>query len=305
MLYHQTVDQIITREIIDFTAGYCRRDNIATEFGKPLVGFADAMSPEIQNLTSVVSPDHLLPQDVMPEASIIISYFVPFTPELAAANNSAEPGIAAAQWARAYEELNALFTELNRRLVDLLPTLNSDPSGSSHSFRGAVVESATHFDTTKLISNWSHRHIAFAAGLGTFGMNNMLITPKGCCGRYNSVITNIPLSVIHAGSPMKEELCSYKRDGSCHVCIDICPTGALAVSGKSGEGAGRISSGSELNYPGSFDRQLCFALCSANAELYPQGFYTNSPDTEATGNQVCGKCVTGAACAFRGESTRR
>ena len=165
MLYHQTVDQIITREIIDFTAGYCRRDNIATEFGKPLVGFADAMSPEIQNLTSVVSPDHLLPQDVMPEASIIISYFVPFTPELAAANNSAEPGIAAAQWARAYEELNALFTELNRHLVDLLPTLNSDPSGSSHSFRGAVVESATHFDTTKLISNWSHRHIAFAAGL--------------------------------------------------------------------------------------------------------------------------------------------
>lgn len=284
----QTIAQIITDEITDFTARYCRRDSIATEFGEPLVGFADAMRPEIQELPSIIDSEHLRPQDIMPDASVIISYFVPFTRELAFSNSSAEFGTASSEWARAYEELNSLFEELNRHLVEFIPTIKSGDAGEKSAgaetaFRGAVIESATIFDTTKLVSNWSHRHIAYAAGLGTFGINNMLISPKGCCGRYNSVITNIPVTAIKTGSPMKEELCMFKRNGSCHACVDNCPSGALSASGDSGE----------------FDRTLCFAVCNMNAELYPKYFYTDHPDRDATGYQVCGKCVTGAACAFR------
>ncbi|MGN0702799.1 MAG: epoxyqueuosine reductase, partial [Lentihominibacter sp.] len=124
MSYQQTIAQIITEEITDFTARYCMRDNIATEFGKPLVGFADAMSPEILELPSKVNSEHLLPRDIMPDASVIISYFIPFTRQLARSNSSAEGGTSSPEWARAYEELNSLFEELNNHLVELLPTIN-------------------------------------------------------------------------------------------------------------------------------------------------------------------------------------
>ena len=41
-------------------------------------------------------------------------------------------------------------------------------------------------------SCWSQRHVARIAGLGSFGMNQMLITESGCCGRFFSVITDVP-----------------------------------------------------------------------------------------------------------------
>ena len=44
-----------------------------------------------------------------------------------------------------------------------------------------------------LISDWSHRHVAVIAGLGKFGLNNMLITDNGCCGRVGSFITDLKI----------------------------------------------------------------------------------------------------------------
>ncbi|WP_338094171.1 hypothetical protein [Methanorbis furvi] len=38
---------------------------------------------------------------------------------------------------------------------------------------------------------WSHRHFAVLAGLGTFGVNNMLITRMGCYGRVSSFAASI------------------------------------------------------------------------------------------------------------------
>jgi len=35
------------------------------------------------------------------------------------------------------------------------------------------------FVITDLQSNWSERHVAFIAGLGTFGLSRSLITPLG------------------------------------------------------------------------------------------------------------------------------
>ena len=45
----------------------------------PLVGFADANSPYLQRLPELVMPGHRLPQDYLEQATVVISYFVPFT----------------------------------------------------------------------------------------------------------------------------------------------------------------------------------------------------------------------------------
>ena len=54
----------------------------------------------------------------------------------------------------------------------------------------------------------------------------MLITPKGCCGRYNTIVTNLDVT---ADKPMERELCLYKANGSCGICMKNCPTQAIKV----------------------------------------------------------------------------
>lgn len=260
----QQIIEFIERFIIEYQI----RDDIATKYGQPIVGFADAYHPYIQSLPEIVSATHELPQNVLPDARIIIAYFVPFTKELAKTNKNGI--LASPEWAQAYEETNALFGELNEALIEFI---------HAQSMEADITPKATTFDQSRLISDWSQRHIAYAAGLGTFGLNNMLLTKQGCCGRFSTVITNLDFD---ADGPLEEELCLFKKNGKCKACVRNCPTGALTVDG--------------------YDRFKCYALCRENAKLYTEfgSSYTNEDGIGANsiGSEVCGKCVTGSPCAF-------
>ena len=92
--------QQLTHFIQSYISAYQQREEIATCYGEPLVGFADAWHPYIQNLPQVVSTTHELPQNILPDAKIIIAYYVPFTKDLAKTNRNG--GITASpEWARA------------------------------------------------------------------------------------------------------------------------------------------------------------------------------------------------------------
>ena len=69
---------------------------------------------------------------------------------------------------------------------------------------------------------FSQRHAAVRAGLGEFGLNNVVVTARyGPRIRFNSVITTAPLSP----SPL---LTAKTCDGmACQECIRECPVGAL------------------------------------------------------------------------------
>jgi len=90
------------------------------------------------------------------------------------------------------------------------------------------------------MGEFSHRHAAFAAGLGEFGWNNLFMTPQfGCHNRFVSVLTSADLrsDPLYAGP----ELCDR-----CGKCVEACPTGALrpdearrvTVAGKTADYAG-------------------------------------------------------------------
>ena len=257
--------------IADYIIEYSRERHLQTAFASPVVGFADASSDYIKNIRKVTNEKHAFPQDILPDASLIISYYIPFTRELAKTNDSKadctdkESGFehCSDKWARAYIELNTLMADMNTALAELV---------RSKGYNAAIVTDATKFDSELLMSYWSQRHIAYAAGLGTFGMNNMLISKKGCCGRYNSVVTAIPTSVISPDAPLSEERCLFKRNGTCGVCMRRCPVHALDVN-------------VENRKAPLFNRAGCYGSCLENAAKYP-------------GADVCGKCVTAAACAF-------
>lgn len=255
--------------IQNYVQEYSRKPGITSQWGEPLVGFADANHPDILNLKDIISPQHVMPYEVIEKPTIIIAYFVPFTKELAATNQA--PGsLASPEWARTYEETNGMFRELNNYIIAELKKMG---------YEAGVSNAATTFDREKLISNWSQRHIARLAGLGTFGINNMLITKKGCCGRYSTVITNL---AIDSDKPLADDYCLYKSKGICGVCVQHCPSGALTVSG--------------------FDRKKCFQVCLKNAELYRDFGSSYSDGTgnnpNSVGSEVCGKCVVNVPCAF-------
>jgi len=259
----------ITNMIQKYVITYEKNSGISTSWGTPLVGFADAFHPDIQNLKTIISENHRLPSEILPSASIVIAYFVPFSKKLADTNRP-QGEIASPEWALAYEETNAMFRKLNEYLVSEL---------SAMGYEAAIAKDASTFDQNSLISNWSHRHFAKSAGLGTFGINNMLITKSGCCGRYHSIVTNLDVEPDH---PSEEEFCIYKKDGKCGACVSRCPSGALTLEG--------------------YDRQKCYVILRKNAEIYTDfgSSYSDESGTQpnSAGSEVCGKCVAGVPCSF-------
>jgi len=82
-----------------------------------------------------------------------------------------------------------------------------------------------------LASNWSERHVAYACGLGAFGLSDGLITPKGKAMRLGSVVTDLPLRPSEKLYPHHRANCLYYFDKSCMICADRCPAGAITEKG--------------------------------------------------------------------------
>lgn len=238
--------------IEDFAWTWCDEHNADYCWRRPLVGLADAESPLFPELRVTAYPGHRLPSDYLPGARTVISYFMPFTEDVVRSNR--EGGEPSRTWADAYKATNAMAKELNRHIAARL-------TGLGH--RAAVPEDAFEIvDGT--YSVWSQRHVARIAGLGSFGMNNMLITDSGCCGRFFSVITDME---CRHDSPAGER-CLRKLGRGCGACMRRCPAHALTDDG--------------------FLREACREYCDGNAGLY--------------GVTVCGKCSACMPCSFRDPS---
>ena len=233
------------------------------------MGFADAGHPGFLKLRTLVHPEHNLPGEVLPGATVVLSYFVPFS-EVIVRSNGGE-GLASPEWAQAYEVTNAMLSALNGHLVSFL---------NGRGYRAAVSAAAAVFDREKITSRWSQRHVAYLAGLGTFGLNNMLITEAGCCGRFSSLVTDLEIA---PDAPIPAENCLFKRNGTCSACVRRCPTGALTAEG--------------------FNRRRCYDRCLENARVYT-GFgssYVAGVEEASSeyGSEVCGKCLIGLPCSLR------
>lgn len=79
-----------------------------------------------------------------------------------------------------------------------------------------------------LCSPWSHRHAAFAAGLGTFGLSDGLITPVGKAMRTLSLVLRRKLPIKARTYTETYEYCLFYRKGTCGACVKRCPIGAIS-----------------------------------------------------------------------------
>ncbi|WP_425801016.1 epoxyqueuosine reductase [Desulfitobacterium sp. Sab5] len=224
-----------------------------TSYRKPLVGFASAHDPLFIKMKEIIGTHHLHPCDLLPDAKTVIAFFIPFAEDIIQANRK-DPAVAR-EWSVAYIETNTLIQTISQKIKEEL-----EAEGIS-----AVTQKATHnFNEEDLTALWSHKSAAYVAGLGTFGLNQMLITPSGCAGRFGSLVIS---AEIPSTSRPSEEYCRYNRDGKCQFCVNHCPTGALRVDG--------------------LDKQKCYAHLLAVDKQFPDLGLCD----------VCGKCAMGP-CAF-------
>lgn len=267
----------IMRTVVDFIADSPENSlqNSAREkaFAKPLVGFSRGDDPLYEAYKEHVGPFFMTPWEVFavtfgaqglhPGDLTVISYILPQT-EATKADNRKEAVYPAERWARARifgEEVNV---KLRKHLVAALAQEGS---------RAVAPVLAPQFSTRisptyGLSSTWSERHAAFAAGLGTFGLCDGMITPVGKAMRVGSVVADIQIPPTPRPYSDHRAYCLFYSHGICKKCISRCPAGAITEAGK--------------------DKALCLAHVRKTSIYVKETF-----GFEGYG---CGLCQTGVPC---------
>ena len=256
------IDDLRT-SLTDLVAMAASDEGTGAWWRKPVLA-AGKVDKRYRLLKEAVSEDHLMPLDLLPTARTVIVFFLPFTEELVMENREGE--LACRNWGLAYTETNNLIARISEVLSALL---------GEHGHLSAVTPPTHNFDEERLISAWSHRHLAHLVGLGRFGAHRQIITPEGAAGRLGSLVTEADLGDHPV--QMGVGACLHMAGKTCLVCAKRCPVNALT-----GE---------------SFDRFSCWDQCLVNDR--------NLADMPTT--DVCGKCVAVVPCSFRnpmGSSTK-
>lgn len=226
-------EDIVRKKIIEFV----RNDecNCLPAHGRmmiydvPLVGFAVASDPMFEELKTrdVIGKNFIAPYGWLASAKSVISFFLPSSPEVRESNRT--PGIVSEEWASARIDGEALIDRLKLFTVDLICGLGYDAVAPSLDprFRIEVLR-----ESECKVSNWSERHVAHIAGLGTFGLHKGLITQKGTAGRFGSVVTSLELAPTERAYQGVFDYCPFISEGKCGLCIKRCPIGAISPDGK-------------------------------------------------------------------------
>jgi epoxyqueuosine reductase QueG len=205
-------------------------------FEDPLVGFSQGSDPLYEAYKDHVGPFHWTPHEVFtqaypqvhvsPDELTVISWVLPQT-RATRADNRKETTFPSERWARARifgEEVNV---NLRKHVVHALVEKGYRAVSPLLSPQWEIKAS----DRFVFASTWSERHAAHAAGLGTFGLCDGLITPKGKAMRTGSVVVQMQIPPTPRPYVDHQEYCLFLAKGICGKCIPRCPVGALSESG--------------------------------------------------------------------------
>ena len=230
----------LTATIVDFGTqspqNSLQNDAREKAFDKPLVGFSKGNDPLYEDYKQHVGPFHWTPMEIFrqtfpelsasPEELTVISWILPQT-AATKADNQKQAKWPAERWARARiygEEFNR---KLRSHVAETLQKEGYEAVAPMLSPLWSRKESKQYV----IASNWSERHAAYAAGLGTFGLCDGLITPLGKALRTGSVVARIQIPATPRPYTDHHAYCPQFTDGNCGKCIPRCPVGAITEAG--------------------------------------------------------------------------
>ncbi len=202
----------------------------------PLVKFADGNDKIFTEYKSVIAPDHLTPREAVaqaynksakdiPDHLSVISWILPAVEETRKSNRT-QTRLPSRLWSHSRWYGEMFNDKLRIHLVDLL-------TSAGYLAVAPVLQSyfKTFTNEKGPYSNWSERHMAYAAGHGTFSLSDGFITERGIAHRCGSVVTSLvlPASTRTAKGPYSN--CLFYVGVKCEACINRCPASAISEKG--------------------------------------------------------------------------
>lgn len=217
------------------------RNTMKNETGEPawdtaLVGFASGADPIWQQYKEYVGAFHWTPWEVFnqhrpeesarPEQLTVISWVLPQRKTVRSANRKAKK-YPSEDWAR----IRVYGEDFNFTLRQHVA--NGLEQAGHAAIAPMLVPNWTIVNSVKFsyASSWSERHAAHAAGLGTFGLCDGLITAKGKAMRVGSVVAKINIEPTPRPYTDHRAYCLFFANKTCGKCIDRCPIRAITENG--------------------------------------------------------------------------
>ncbi len=246
-------------------------------FDPPILAVADASDAWFPRMKEIVGPWHWTAQEalaiVAPEAKArsVICWCLPIH-EAIRRSNRGETMYPSRPWAFTRTQADAILKRMSLALAERLRALGHAAASPVHLPRQADDPRPR----GALTSRWSLRHVAFIAGLGTFGLSGGLITERGIAHRLGSVVTDAEIPATprpYGDDPFA--WCLRASKGTCGACIKRCPVGSVGESVEA------------RNIPACFNQRE--TICALGRERY--GW-----EAEHYG---CGLCQAGVPCESR------
>jgi epoxyqueuosine reductase len=249
-------------------------------FEEPLVGFADGDDSLFEEYKTIIADFHLTPREALAQhltaalgtdspqspAVSVISFVLPIAKQTKLSNRRQTEG-PSLRWNHTRWLGQEFMFELSRQIVSRLEELGH---------RAVAPEISPFFKIHRaksLASNWSQRHIAYAAGLGTFSLSDGFITTRGIAHRCGSVVTDLKLPPTPRPYPSHLSNCLFYADKSCRSCIERCPDGAITEDGH--------------------DKDKCRLILFEHQRPWIEGTHGEGYIGQYAG---CGLCQTGVPC---------
>ena len=245
-------------------------------FSEPAVQFADGADPIFDEYKSIIDPSHLTPREALalahdknpadlPVQLSVISWILPIT-EKTRLTNRRETVIPSRAWSHSRWYGEKFNNALREHVVELL---------HDRGYLAAAPFAQPYFKTDRnqngRFSNWSERHVAYAAGLGTFSLSDGFITERGIAHRCGSMVTDMALPASPRNARDHLSNCLFYVNKKCRACIDRCPAGAITENGH--------------------DKDRCADYMNSDIKYLKEEYGVEI--------QGCGLCQTKVPCEFR------
>jgi epoxyqueuosine reductase len=273
-----SIERIIKKFVAESPSNSLKDIDGSRIFGEPLVGFADGDAPLFKEYKKIIGDFHLTPREAlemhlknngvekMPGRVSVISFVMPAVEEtrLSLRKETLLPSL---RWNHTRWQGQDFINETSKYVVAELEKMG---------YQAVAPELSGFFKVRSVTagSNWSQRHMAYAAGLGTFSLNDGFITPKGIAIRLGSVVTDVVLQPTQMKYPNFRANCLFYRGISCGSCAKRCPAGAITENGH--------------------DKAKCFEFLNVGQKKLLQDM---GREQGYVGRYVaCGLCQTGVPC---------
>jgi epoxyqueuosine reductase len=231
-------EKFIEKAIIQFTKkspANRRKVDGGRYWDQPLVGFASGDDPLFKQYKKIIGKYHLTPREIFEltfgkgqrsKQISVISWVLPASEDIRKSNRK-EDRYPSLLWAHTRDFGEKFNVKLRNHIVSLLIKKGHQAVAPMNSPHWRRLKSPKIGHT----SNWSERHVAYACGLGAFGLSDGFITPKGKAIRLGTVVTNLPLKASRNRFPHHQANCLFYFNGTCKRCAARCPVGAITARG--------------------------------------------------------------------------